>query len=401
MHIVLLPVKAFFVAWLYKQKKSRFWWLGWRVNGKIHFRSLKTEDRKEAEKELAKVHVMFNAKRAGTALEAVYETLTGKTIPKVTLKTAIEQWLAEVNEATRNRYASIAAEFAEFLGATEHGPIISDITTEHVREYLHKRRSQCSISTLNLERKILSVFFRRAMANGQLKDNPVSPIRHFEATDTEEQEQVQRRPFTLDELRLMYSKAPSDFWRYMIVGEAYTGLRMGDLITLDWQRVDLPGRIIRLAPRKTRAKRIRVHVPIAAPFMVELQTRHNAVGKPASGYIWPDEAERYAARKKAPAAPFSNEFYELILQPCGLVPERKNKKGTGKGRSAKRQINPVSFHSLRHSFVTLLKASGSHQAIAKALAGHTSDLVSDLYTDLPEDVLADAINRLPRWEEKQ
>src|SRR5688500_4215533 len=99
------------MAWLYKREGSKYWWLGWRVNGKIKFRSTKQTDRAAAEKELRKVHILFDAHRSGT-LEEVYQALSGKTIPKVTLKNALEQWLGEVTAGTRDRYASIAEEFA-------------------------------------------------------------------------------------------------------------------------------------------------------------------------------------------------------------------------------------------------------------------------------------------------
>ena len=79
------------MGWLYQREGSKFWWLGYRVNGKIHFRSTKTAVRTEAEKELRKVHILFDAHRTGT-LEEVYQALSGKVLPKVTLKAAIEQW---------------------------------------------------------------------------------------------------------------------------------------------------------------------------------------------------------------------------------------------------------------------------------------------------------------------
>src|SRR5688572_26858650 len=105
-------------AWLYRQKKSKYWWLGWRVGKKCHFRSTKQTDRKEAERELAKVQTLFTAHRAGT-LDAVYEALSQRVIPKVTLKQALDQWLAEGSASTRERYDSIAEEFANYLGATD------------------------------------------------------------------------------------------------------------------------------------------------------------------------------------------------------------------------------------------------------------------------------------------
>lgn len=60
-----------------------------------------------------------------------------------------------------------------------------------------------------------------------------------------------------------------------------------------------------------------------------------------------------------------------------------------------RQVSAVSFHSLHHTFVSLLKATGSTQAVAKELAGRSSDAMSDHYTKLPADVLSQAVKQLP------
>jgi integrase len=376
------------MAWLYKRDGSKFWWLGWRVNGKIKFRSTKQTERAAAEKELRKVHILFDAHRSGT-LEEVYQALSGKTLPKVTLKAALEQWLGEVSDGTRDRYASIAEDFSKYLGMTEHRPLLSDVTTDQIREYLTTRKKKCSVSTVNLERKILSVFFRRCIKNQQLRDNPVFPISALKSPH----EKTSRRAFTLAELRLLYRKAPDDFWRYMIVGGFYSGLRMGDLITLAWPSVDFVENMMRVRAAKTGKT---THVPIASPLRKELAAIYTHAGKPRAGYVWPERAAAYLEKG---SGQFSNEFYELVLQPCGLVAEREDKKGTGKGRGAEREINPISFHSFRHSFVSLLKATGGSQIVAKELAGHSSDLVSDNYTKLPPEVLSKAIDALPMLEE--
>jgi len=57
----------------------------------------------------------------------------------------------------------------------------------------------------------------------------------------------------------------------------------------------------------------------------------------------------------------------------------------------------VTFHSLRHTFVSLLKVTGSSQSVAKELAGHSSDQVNDLYTHVPEEALVKAIKALPSF----
>jgi site-specific recombinase XerD len=59
-------------------------------------------------------------------------------------------------------------------------------------------------------------------------------------------------------------------------------------------------------------------------------------------------------------------------------------------------VSPVSFHCLRHTFVSLLKITGASQSTAKELAGHSSDAMSDLYTHVDEATLTKAIKQLPQ-----
>src|SRR5690606_15267276 len=125
---------------------------------------------------------------------------------------------------------------------------------------------------------------------------------------------AKRRAFTLQELRLMYRKAPNDFWRYMIVGGTYSGLRMGDLITLAWTSVDLTERMIRAKTAKTGKT---VWIPIAEPFQSILKALHKTG---SAGYVWSSEAARYV---KKGSGQFSNDFYDKILAPCGLVRVRE------------------------------------------------------------------------------
>jgi site-specific recombinase XerD len=80
--------------------------------------------------------------------------------------------------------------------------------------------------------------------------------------------------------------------------------------------------------------------------------------------------------------------------PAGLA-EARTKHASKSGRSARRETSAKSFHSLRHSFVSVLKAVGGTQAVAKELAGHSSDMVSDGYTKLPIETLTAAVKQLP------
>jgi site-specific recombinase XerD len=83
-----------------------------------------------------------------------------------------------------------------------------------------------------------------------------------------------------------------------------------------------------------------------------------------------------------------------VLADAGLA-EPPNKRSTGKGRHAAREVSELSFHCLRHAFVSILKATGASQAVAMALAGHETKAISEHYTTLDDATLRAAVNKLP------
>lgn len=105
-------------------------------------------------------------------------------------------------------------------------------------------------------------------------------------------------------------------------------------------------------------------------------------------FVFPNAAE--AAKR---TGTLSNQFYSLLVE-AGLA-EARSKKNTGKGRNAARPVGELSFHSLRHTAVTFLKAAGVSDALAQAIAGHESAAVSRIYTHLDTETLRGAIDKLP------
>ena len=99
------------------------------------------------------------------------------------------------------------------------------------------------------------------------------------------------------------------------------------------------------------------------------------------------------AAAQSARASLSNQFREILVD-AGLV-EPRGHESTGKGRSQARKMSEISFHSLRHSAVTMLKASGLSDVFAREIVGHESAAVSRQYTHLSTDDLRSAMQRLP------
>ena len=65
------------------------------------------------------------------------------------------------------------------------------------------------------------------------------------------------------------------------------------------------------------------------------------------------------------------------------------------GFGGRRASSELSFHSLRHTAVTLLKDAGIPQAVVQELIGHDSQQMSALYTHVGHEALERATAALP------
>jgi integrase len=200
-----------------------------------------------------------------------------------------------------------------------------------------------------------------------------------------------RRAFTLPELKDLFEKAPTNFWKYMVRAGFYLGERMGDLICLKWGNFDFVTNRVRLTQSKTGNTVEKDLHPKFVEFLLALKPR-NAKGADA---LFHEECAKY---QRLGSGPFSNEFYDDVLLPCGLVAKRghqKMKKADGEADTSNRRVSSVSFHCLRHTCVSFLKMTGASQAAAKELVGHSSDAISDHYTHMDGETLKRAIHALP------
>jgi integrase len=106
-----------------------------------------------------------------------------------------------------------------------------------------------------------------------------------------------------------------------------------------------------------------------------------------NAHIFPNSA------KHKRTASLSNHFREILVD-AGLV-EPRDYKTNKKGRDQAREASEISFHSLRHSAVTMLKAAGVSDFIAREIVGHESAAISRQYTHLTTDDKRNAMHRLP------
>ena len=218
---------------------------------------------------------------------------------------------------------------------------------------------------------------RAAVNQGHLVRNPASAVPLLLETDS-----VERAPFEVDELERLLAVADGS-WRGVVMLGIYGGMRLRDA-GLRWSAVDLDGALIRSRPLKTARRKQEVLVPIHPALMVYLR------GLPLpllpSNLLFPDLAGKSSGGRSGLSIGFNG-----ILERAKIERDRVRIEKNGKRVVEARR----SFHSLRHTFASLLAKGGVSEGLRMELAGHKTPDMARHYTHHELDSLRAAVGTLP------
>jgi len=371
---------------------SRFWIACYTgKDGKRRQRSTKMTDRTKAKKVADSYEAAYRRTQTETQVRRVmadiFQDVHGESLSHHTLDQWFDRWLErikpEVDDSTHVCYSGMAR-LARKFAPEMCGKMLDRVETKHVLEFRARLVAERSRRTTNQNLKVLRQCLKSAWMEGLIPENPAARVANVRAEHREED--GWRRPFTLEELRKVLAAA-DDEWRGMIFAGLYTaGQRLGDIATMTASQVDLTARIVRFSTDKTGRP---VIVPIVDPWMADLKKR--VEGLPPNGRLFPGAFKRFEEGKRN-VGRISNTFRRLLAR-CGLATKsNRARPGAIPGR---RRINPLSFHSFRHTATSLLKNAGVSDAVVMDIVGHESEAVSRNYTHIDDTTKRAALEKLP------
>lgn len=329
----------------------------------------------------------MKATQVRRVMNDLVKDISGDDTPRMTFRAFTTRWLErkglECKPSTAAHYGAIVTGFLRHLG--DLGDLdIADIDRKHIEAYRAAESARVTPRHVNHAVKTLRMIFKSAREEGLLLDNPVEFVRHVKDSTP-----FERRPFAVDEVATVLKFCDPE-WRSMVLFGMYTLQRPIDLATLTWEHVDLEAGEIRLTTHKTQRRQ---KIPICTLL------RQHIVNLPSSDDPTAPIHPRSAAivAEDGRTATLSRQFSEILMR-AGLIPRKSHKKDkdtTGLGRSGKRTFNRLSFYSLRHAGVTMMKAANIPLASVMEIAGHDSEAISSVYTHLGHDDLLKAVNALP------
>jgi integrase len=370
-----------------KKPNSQFWFACFRdLNGKQCRQSTFETDRKKALKVAEEYERVvtgdLDTRTARETIIKLYRERYAVTVKVASVRKFITGWIEEkklgVASATMERYEQSAKKLLSFLGArADHD--LNVVSRQLLVEFRAAVSKELAPGTANLVLGHVRMIFKAAKRDAYIVENPAEFLSHVHNSGSEG-----RRPFTIAQIQRVLELADPE-WRSLILCGFYTGQRLYDLAELTWDNVDLVRGEIRLKTRKTGKRLI---LPIAEPLKKHLEEfcQSDTPGAPlhprAFGVV----------SSQGRSSTLSNRFVDLLVQ-AGFREQKV--KGSGQGRSARRPSGGLSFHSLRHTAVSLLKDAGVPEAAVMEMIGHDSEQMSAHYTHVGIEALAKAAAALP------
>jgi integrase len=320
--------------------------------------------------------------RAREIMGRIVAAATGKEMRFYTVREWGNEWLAgKSGSAAKSSlavYAGFMRGFLSFIGPLADGPI-EHLNESSFREYRDDLRNRKRTGkTCNQALKILRGWMRAAVNQGHLARNPAASVPMLLETDS-----IERAPFEGEELERMLTTATGS-WQGVVMLGMYGGMRLRDATNLRWSSVDMDGAVIRFRPLKTARRKSEIVLPIHPSLEVYLKTLPLPLHP--SNFLFSD----LAGRSTGGPSGLSFEF-NAILAKAKIERDRVRVESDGK----RVVVGRLTFHSLRHTFASMLAKGGVSEGLRMELAGHKTLEMARHYTHHELETLRKAVGTLP------
>jgi len=204
-------------------------------------------------------------------------------------------------------------------------------------------------STINRELACLKTIFRRAHMDGKIARNPMAGFKLLE------EDNIRDRVLSDEEWQKLLFASPHHF-RPVLVTAWETGMRIGEILNLEWSQVDLKNEFIQLHGEGTKTGKSR-RVPIS-PFLMSTLKKLPRINEWVFNYKGKHLKDIRTAFAKA----------------C---------KQAG--------IEDFRFHDLRHCFVTRKRREGIPDRVIMKITGHQTMECFKRYDTITLDDLKQAV----------
>lgn len=189
-------------------------------------------------------------------------------------------------------------------------------------------------------------------------------------------------------IALAWVKANAPQWAYMFEVMLATGLRIGEVIALEWRDVDLKGSILHVNRVFYRGKfdpagSAQRSIPLEASALAALSGVVRRLDNP---FVFP------GGKHKHLTTPSVRWVFQALTEHMRTL---KGEEGTGvhKGVEPLKAVHNITPHVLRHTFATRKVGEGVPLKVLSVLMGHASVTTTEIYAKVTDDALRAAMGQ--------
>jgi len=300
------------------------------------------------------------------------EWLAGKTAE--TAKPGKKGRAKGYSPSTYTRYAGVVNQFLDGIPEEKANGDILTLTADDIRRWRDALKAEGrSAATVNDAVKTIRTALTAARKNGVVLSNVAEAVTMLAEADPI------RTTFTPEQVQALLSAAKGD-WPGVIRFAWFTGSSLRDITNLRWRQVDLAKGTLSFARRKSGTP---VFIPLH-PELVEWLMAQPSADDPEA-HLFPTLAGKATSGKSGLSMAFGR-----IMDAAGIKVGEENAKG-----KAGRKRKALSFHCLRHTFISTLANAGIGVELRQALAGHASAEMNLNYTHRDAESLRGAVEMIP------
>jgi integrase len=236
--------------------------------------------------------------------------------------------------------------------------LLQEITVKDVEAFRRDRGKDRAVATINVDHSYLKHMLMQAMKRDLIMRNVASLVAAPKPRN------ARNRVLDPDEWNRLYGTAPEWFKPVLLMGY-HTGMRLEEILTLTWDRVDLDKKRIYLPGSLTKNGQDR-EVPLTPILREALRKLRDLDGViRINGLVFQKDGRKI------------NHTYRLVKKLC-----------------QDQRIPDFVFHDLRHCAVTSLADAGIDTELIMKIVGHSSVEMFLRYRTIKAEKLDAAMHRL-------
>jgi integrase len=320
-------------------RRGRIYWFRKTIDGKRIQFSLKTGNKKTAEK--------LYAKSLSEIIEGrFFESIKAR---KITFKVMVDKFIKKYGTS---RHETSLTHVLPVFGTL----VLADIKTEKISDYIDERLEHVKRATVYQEYALMRRLFNVARREWKwTKDNPAADLSFCVGTSN-----ARTRWLTYEEEEQLLKNASPEWLSRVIKFALHTGMRRGEILDIKWSSVNFKRRLVTVERSKNRQKR---SIPMN-------ETLLNLLKKPR-------------------VVDITNRVFPYSVSALkDAFPRARDKAG----------IIDFKFHDLRHTFATRLVQNGVDLYKIKDLLGHKDLKMSMRYAHHCSESLRSCVEILDKFD---